>query len=349
MNFNKVQGNPLKNEGRVFAECPSNIALIKYWGKYKNQIPANASISFTLKNSFTKTELIYKKSDELEVQVFLSGKNHPKFAEKIKNYFISIDEYLPFLKNYSFEIHTENTFPHSSGIASSASGFGAIAKCLILMRKELFSNQFFENEDKESSFLARLGSGSACRSLYKGLVVWGNHQSILESADEFAIPYPFEVHENFHNYCDTILLIHEGEKSVSSTVGHGLMNNHPYANRRFKEANENLEKLIPILKNGDLNAFVELVEHEALTLHAMMMMSSPAFLLMKPATVSCIEKIWNFRKHTDIPLGFTLDAGANIHLLYPEKDKNHIEAFIQSDLIKFTQNGKIIQDIVEFN
>lgn len=84
MNFNKVQGNPLKNEGRVFAECPSNIALIKYWGKYKNQIPANASISFTLKNSFTKTELIYKKSDELEVQVFLSGKNHPKFAEKLK-------------------------------------------------------------------------------------------------------------------------------------------------------------------------------------------------------------------------------------------------------------------------
>lgn len=349
MYFNKIQGNSSKNEGKVVTECSSNIALVKYWGKYNNQIPANASISFTLKNSFTKTELIYKKSEEMSVKVFLSDEENPKFAEKIKNYFCSIDEFLPFLKDYSFEIHTKNTFPHSSGIASSASGFGAIAKCLILMRKELFSNQSFENEDKESSFLARLGSGSACRSIYKGLVVWGNHQSIPESSDEFAVQYPFEVHKNFHNYCDTILLIHEGEKSVSSTVGHRLMKNHPYAKRRFKEANENLEKLIPILKSGDLNAFIELVEHEALTLHAMMMMSSPAFLLMKPATVACIEKIWNFRKHTKLPLGFTLDAGANIHLLYPEKDKNHIEAFINSDLIKFTQNGKIIKDSVEFN
>jgi diphosphomevalonate decarboxylase len=70
-----------------------------------------------------------------------------------------------------------------------------------------------------------------------------------------------------------------------------------------------------MLANGDLQRFIKLVEHEALTLHAMMMMSDPAFILMKTGTLEVINKIWDFRKETGLPLFFTLDAGANVHLL----------------------------------
>ncbi|MCB9203283.1 MAG: diphosphomevalonate decarboxylase [Flavobacteriales bacterium] len=336
------------NSGKIDVECPSNIALVKYWGKYENQIPANSSISYTLTNCKTKTFFTFQKSTEFNVAVTLDGVQKEEFATKIKKYFSSIEQYLPFIKEYSYEIITENSFPHSSGIASSASGFGAIAKALIKMRDQLFPEKEFSQKEIETSFLARLGSGSASRSIYNGLVVWGNNDGIDGSSDEYAIPFPYQVHENFRNYHDTILLIHEGQKTVSSTVGHGLMNNHPYASLRFNQANENLKKLIPILESGDFKGFIALVESEALTLHAMMMMSSPYFILMKPNTLACIEKIWNFRKLTNSNVCFTLDAGANLHILYPKSEFEHVQSFIKNDLLKYTENGNYINDSICF-
>ena len=109
------------------------------------------------------------------------------------------------------------------------------------------------------------------------MVVWGETPEVEGSSDLYAVKYPDEeIHEIFRNFNDWVLLIHEGEKSVSSTVGHGLMNTNPYAERRFQEARENFAPLKTILKTGDLQAFIKLVEHEALTLHAMMMMSERA-------------------------------------------------------------------------
>jgi len=104
---------------------------------------------------------------------------------------------------------------------------------------------------KKASFLARLGSGSAARSIKGELVVWGAHKEIKESSDKFGIEFPHQVHENFKNYQDTILLVDKGEKVVSSTVGHNLMHGHPFAEKRFQQANENLSKLSEILQNGD--------------------------------------------------------------------------------------------------
>ena len=162
-------------------------------------------------------------------------------------------DYVPFLEQFSFEVHTSNSFPHSSGIASSASGMSAMALCLVEIEQLLGASITEDEALKKASFLARLGSGSACRSVYKGLVEWGENSFIEGSSDLYGTKYPdSEIHEVFKSFHDTILLIHEGEKSVSSTVGHNLMNGHPYAERRFIEANENLEKLIHILKIGDL-------------------------------------------------------------------------------------------------
>ena len=337
----------LTKDIEVFASCPSNIALIKYWGKYEGQIPANPSISFTLSNCKTETKMIFKSGEKFSVKTFLAGKEETKFSEKIEKYFRSIEKYLPWILQGSFVIETENTFPHSSGIASSASGFGAIAKCLMEMDREFSGKDFFDA--KKASFLARLGSGSACRSVYDGLVVWGNVNEVKGSSDLYAVKYPDEeIHPIFRDFNDYVLLIHEGQKSVSSTVGHGLMNTNPYAERRFQEARENFVPMKEILKSGDLQAFIKLVEHEALTLHAMMMMSDPAFILMQTETLQVINRVWEFRNETNLPLFFTLDAGANIHLLFPSEKKAEIINFIETELLQYTQNGGIVRDFMKF-
>ena len=337
----------LTKDIEVFASCPSNIALIKYWGKYEGQIPANPSISFTLSNCKTETKMIFRSGEKFSVKTFLAGKEETKFSEKIEKYFRNIEKYLPWILQGSFVIETENTFPHSSGIASSASGFGAIAKCLMEMDKAFSGKDFFDV--KKASFLAHLGSGSACRSVYDGLVVWGKVNEVEGSSDLYAVKYPNEeIHPIFRDFNDYVLLIHEGQKSVSSTVGHGLMNTNPYAERRFQEARENFVPMKEILKSGDLQAFMKLVEHEALTLHAMMMMSDPAFILMQTGTLQVINRVWEFRKETNLPLFFTLDAGANVHLLFPSEKKAEISNFIETELLRYTQNGGIVRDFMKF-
>ena len=337
----------LTKDIEVFASCPSNIALIKYWGKYEGQIPANPSISFTLSNCKTETKMIFKSGEKFSVKTFLARKEETKFSEKIEKYFRSIEKFLPWILQGSFVIETENTFPHSSGIASSASGFGAIAKCLMEMDKAFSGKDFFDV--KKASFLARLGSGSACRSVYDGLVVWGEVNEVEGSSDLYAVKYPNEeIHPIFRDFNDYVLLIHEGQKSVSSTVGHGLMNTNPYAERRFQEARENFVPMKEILKSGDLQAFMKLVEHEALTLHAMMMMSDPAFILMQTGTLQVINRVWEFRKETNLPLFFTLDAGANVHLLFLSEKKAEITNFIETELLQYTQNGGIVRDFMKF-
>lgn len=334
--------------GKVSWEAPSNIALVKYWGKKPNQIPANPSLSFTLNTSKTITTVQFEKRKNLEenfdFEVVFEGNIKESFRPKIQKFFERIVKYLPFLKNYSFRIETRNTFPHSSGIASSASGMSALALCLMSIEKLINPEISSEYFNQKASFLARLGSGSACRSIQSKIVVWGKTESIKNSSDLYGIQYPYEVHPVFKDFQDTILLIEKGEKQVSSSLGHNLMENHPFAAARFNQAHRHLEEIKEILKTGDLSAFIALVESEALTLHAMMMTSNPYFLLMKPNTLAVINKVFEFREKTKLHLCFTLDAGANVHLLYPKNEQKEILNFINNDLIIFCQNGEFIED-----
>lgn len=344
---------PYKNEvehGKVAWESPSNIALVKYWGKQEPQIPKNPSLSFTLSHCKTITSLEFSKKendDKFSIEVFLEGVLKDSFKPKIETFFNRVEAYLPFLKAYHFKIDTKNTFPHSSGIASSASGMSALALGLMSLEQLLMSTEMTDAyRVQKASFLARLGSGSACRSIEGPLIVWGQTKHIAGSSNLFGVPYPYPVHENFKNYQDTILLIDKGEKQVSSTVGHNLMNGHPFAEKRFLQAHDNTEKLKSIFSSGDLEAFINLIESEALTLHAMMMTSEPHFILMKPNTLQVLNKIAAFRKETRLPIGFTLDAGANVHVLYPESEKTPILKFIESELVAFCKNGEYICDQV---
>ena len=284
----------LPENGSVMWKAPSNIALVKYWGKKGNQIPANPSLSFTLDTSATTTTLSFSKkadSKNFSFEVKLDGEDKAEIAPKIQTFFERIEPYLPFLKSYHFTIETSNSFPHSSGIASSASGMAALSLCLLDLEQQ-FSDMDQSHFIQKASFLARLGSGSACRSSKGRMAQWGSHPNMKESTDFFGVSYPYPVDDVFNTFQDTILLVHKGQKQVSSTVGHGLMHGHPFATQRFEQAHQHLDALAPVLKAGDLDAFIAIVEREALTLHAMMMSSSPYFLLMKPGTLQFIEKIW---------------------------------------------------------
>ncbi|MGB3453753.1 MAG: diphosphomevalonate decarboxylase [Moheibacter sp.] len=341
----KLNHKKFEEQGSVSAVCPSNIALIKYWGKREIQIPMNPSLSFTLNKSRTETELKFKPNptNDFSLKVFFEGNHQPDFEPKIYSFFKRIEDFVPFLKDFEFEIHTSNTFPHSSGIASSASGMGALALCLTEIENLLGADLNADQKLKKASFLARLGSGSACRSVYPGVTVWGKTDSVSGSSDLYAIPYPYKIHPIFKNFRDTVVLIEEGQKSVSSTAGHDLMNDHPYAEKRFESAEENLKKLIPVLKNGDLETFGTIVEHEALSLHAMMMTSHPYYILMKPDTMKLIENIWTFRKQTSVPVFFTLDAGANVHVLFPENQSDEVSRFLKEK----AGNHKMIEDFTD--
>ena len=330
-------------------QTPSNIALIKYWGKSNPQIPKNASISFTLNNCHTKTTIDFlkkEKSMEAQFKLFFEGKEKAEFKPKIAEFFKRIQQYCPYVLEYDMTIHSENSFPHSSGIASSASGLSAIAMCLMSLEAALNPGLTQEFINKKASFLARLGSGSASRSIEGPLVVWGAHPEIEGSSDLFGVPFPYKVHPNFNNYKDAILLVDKGEKQVSSTIGHNLMIDHAYAENRFKQANENLSKMADILQRGDLKAFVSLVESEALTLHAMMLTSIPYFILMKPNTLEVIQKVWQYRQENNSNLCFTLDAGANVHLLYPESEEATVNHFIENTLSPFCEKKQYIYDHV---
>ncbi len=332
-------------KGSCHWEAPSNIALVKYWGKKENQIPANPSISFTLSNCVTRTQLNYEFANKMSFIVLVDGVRNEKFEPKIATFLERIVPYCPFMNQLNLTIDTTNTFPHSSGIASSASGMAALSLCICDIEKQLNPKFTGLEFTEKASFLARLGSGSACRSIFPTLASWGTHNDITKSSDTIATPFN-DAHPIFSNFQDTILLVDKGQKEVGSTEGHNLMFGHPFAEKRFEQAHTNLSNLLNALKSGDLKTFTDIVESEALMLHAMMMTSMPYFILMKPNTLQIIEKVWSFRKSTNLHPIITLDAGANVHLLYPFNEKETILEFIKNELAPLCQNNSYICDQV---
>ena len=331
-------------------QTPSNIALVKYWGKHGRQLPRNASLSISLKNAVTRTTVKLLQAlpgEEGKIVSFLfEGKPNDAFASKVQKYFDSIQGEFRFKEAVKFEIETSNSFPHSAGIASSASAMGAISLCLCELERKLNpdlsdENQFF----RKASLIARLGSGSAARSVYGGFTVWGKHAEVSGSSDEYAIPLSENIHNLYLGIKNTILIVEASEKKVSSSAGHNLMNGHPFAEARFVQAEKNLGLLLKALQSGDWNTFAAITENEALSLHAMMMSSNPGYLLIHPNTIKIIDKLKSFREQSGARVCFTLDAGPNLHLLYPEQETEKVQPLL-AGLTEFCYNGTYIDDCV---
>ena len=320
-------------------ESPSNIALVKYWGKYGVQLPKNPSISFTLNNSksITSVELVPKAKKKVEF--YFNNEVNESFSLRIEKYLFNIEPELSYINDYSFIVRSANTFPHSAGIASSASAFSALAMCLVDLDSEI--NNTILSKEKASN-LARLGSGSACRSVYGGVTMWGKTQDIDNSSNEYAISLNNGISSKFKTYHDDIVIVDADRKSVSSSAGHKLMDTNPYSIEKYNQALVNTRLLHNAMQMADISEFIRIVELEALSLHSMMMISNPSFILIKPETINIINKIREFRNDTDIPVCFTLDAGPNVHILYPDENKVEVQKFINSEINKFN----VINDFV---
>lgn len=344
-------GETASVNGTVAWESPSNLAIIKYWGKHGNQLPKNPSISLTLTNAVSKTKVVYSGRESYDGNIDLSfrfeGEENPKFKERIQKYFLSIKEHVPFVEQLHFEITSENTFPHSSGIASSASAMSALALCLCSIEHELFNTLEDINDfERKASILSRLGSGSASRSIFDSWALWGKSGEIEGSSDEYAIGMKEQVHEVFQTLHDDIFILSASEKAVSSTAGHQLMDGNPYSEIRYGEAKRQLFYLMEALRKGDVERFGMIAEQEALSLHALMMVSKPSYILMEANTIEMIKRIRAFRKESGIPVYFSLDAGPNIHLLYPDSVKEDLLGFIVEQLQPLCVDNIVIKDQV---
>lgn len=324
--------------------CPSNIALVKYWGKLAFQKPMNQSLSFVLENSFTETSVELFKGGGQKLEFYFEGLPNA-FGERIENYLKQLSVGMQWIENYHFRIHSRNSFPHSAGIASSASAFGALALCLAELHFAI-SGKEPDSPDlwRKASELARLGSGSACRSIYPGFSLWGRAQLFETCSDDYAISLFEGINPVFYTLRDAILMVDSGIKEVSSSAGHALMEQHIYQSARIAQAHQNLNELYLALLTGNKENFIAVVESEALSLHALMMTSQPSYMLLKPNTLELISRIRRFRESANIPICFTLDAGPNIHLLYFKKNEIEVKAFIEAELLAFCEKRKWIDD-----
>lgn len=338
--------------GHVHWRSPSNIALIKYWGKHGLQLPRNPSLSFTLTNAFTETRLEYEPktggdNGQIDLDFYFRDELNPQFGQKTQTFLESLLPVFPFLRQLKWTIRTVNSFPHSAGIASSASAMSALALCLCSLEDRFFGTLSEGDDfDKKASTIARLGSGSASRSIFSKAALWGKTGEVAGSSDEFAVGFGDELHPVFQDFHDDILLVSTDEKSVSSRAGHALMDGNPFAAPRYEQAKNRLKQLVFALKTGDLPAFGKIVEDEALALHALMMASNPSFLLLKPGSLAIIEKVRNWREDTGLPVFFTIDAGPNIHLLYPSEIFTDVRGFLIDSLKTHCEDGLTIADFV---
>ena len=324
-------------------QSPSNLAIVKYWGKRDVQQPLNPSISFSLKNAVTTTRVTATRSNKAGFTFLLDGNHKKTFNAKITNLLELASTTLPFITTHHLTIESTNTFPHSSGIASSASSMSALALCLADIQLKV-NNDVYHNIDLQMvSNLSRLGSGSAARSLYGGWTIWGETPAFAESNDNYAVELK-DIHPNFMHIANAILIIEPKSKKVSSSQGHRLMNNHPYREARINQANDNTEQLLEVLKTGDWNQFLDIAEHEALSLHGLMMSSNPGYSLLHTNSLKVIEEVRIACLELQLPIGFSMDAGPNVHLLYPKYEEENILPWIEEKIRPLCYEQKIIFD-----
>jgi len=307
----KQYGNSPQNKyGEAFA--PANIALCKYWGKRDTELnlPVTSSLSISLGEKGVRTRIAL--SDDNHDQIKLNGNivaPDTEFARRM------ID-FLNLFRNKAnlyFTVDTKSNIPIEAGLASSAAGFAALIQAL----DKLFGWQL---DKKQLSILARLGSGSACRSLWQGFVKW--HAGTAEDGmDSFAESLP----SAWPDLCMGILTISTTPKHISSREA---MQRTVATSRYYKlwpdQVENDLRNLITAIKTHNFTLLGETAEANAIAMHALALTSNPAILYSIPKTIAMIEKIWR-RRASGLNIYFTQDAGPNLILLFLQQDVDKIK------------------------
>jgi diphosphomevalonate decarboxylase len=289
-----------------FAQAPANIALIKYMGKLDEQtnVPANASLSYTLPHlqSQVMLEPTDNASDTWEM-LDAPGIIPYSFSEKAQARFLN---HLTFLKQHlgytgSFHVRSGNTFPHSTGLASSASSFAALTRCAAIACAELTQTPVLSVEQQAQ--LSRQGSGSSCRSFFQPWALW-------ETNAVRAIELPY------HQLLHQVILIHPEAKEVSSSLAHQRIKSSPAYPTRAARANNHLTALLCALQAQHWDEAYHICWQEFQDMHALFSTAHPAFSYMSSQTEIVLARLqFLWKQAGDGPI-ITMDAGPNIHLLY---------------------------------
>ena len=288
---------------KAAAIAPSNIAFIKYWGKKDEilKIPENGSISMNLSNLLTTT-LVEFSSDFKEDLVTINSKNDLKESARVIKFLDLIRKKTNiFLKA---KVVSKNNFPNGTGLSSSASGFAALT---IAASKAVGLNL----SENELSMLARQGSGSACRSIPDGFVEWDS--TFAESL------YP----PDYWKIMDVVAIISNEKKDISSTDGQKLASTSPFFKVRQEKISEKILKFKKTLKEKNFTEFGNIIEQEALELHAIMLTSMPSLIYLRPASLELMMLVKKWRSE-GLEVYFTVNTGQDIHLIVEEKNSQEL-------------------------
>lgn len=292
---------------KATAIAPANIAFIKYWGKKDDalRLPLNASISMNLSSAYTTTTVEFSKEYNTDL---VEGAFTPKEIQRIIAHLERIRGRAGV--TLKARVMTKNSFPKGAGIASSASGFAALtvaaAGALGLKLSE-----------KELSILARLGSGSACRSIPDGFVEWEEGQS---SETSFARSiYPAD-HWDLR---DIVCLVTSKQKDVGSSSGMENVKTSPLLDKRLAAIPGRIAKMKEALKIKNIQLLGEVIEEDCLDMHAVMQSQTPPLNYWTDETRQIMDAVRQWRKE-GLSVYFTIDAGPNVHLICEGKDEKEV-------------------------
>lgn len=289
------------------SHAPANIALIKYMGKEdeKSNRPDNPSLSYTLNQllSTVRLEKINLKKDIWEPLIIPGGISEFVLSENGKKRFLNHLAHLKAHFGYegNFLVQSCNNFPHSSGMASSASSFAALTRCASIALSEL-TNRTIPSVDEQAQ-LSRLGSGSSCRSFYSPWALWNEND-----VKTMELPFKELIYQG--------VVVSNKTKEVSSREAHRRVKSSPFYETRSQRAKENLKLLIDSLMLKDWFAAYQTCWREFQDMHHLFNTCDQPFSYMTENSIALLhqlEKFWD--KKGDGPI-VTMDAGPNIHLLY---------------------------------
>lgn len=324
----KLKLNLLNKKSTAYA--PSNIALCKYWGKRNAELnlPVTSSLSLSLGNKGATTTVGLYISDYSKDKVILNGEE----VSETSSFYLRLVKYLDLFRldnNFYFNIETNLNIPYAAGLASSACGFAALVLAL---------NKFFgwNLNLRDLSVLARIGSGSAARSLQQGFVYWDKGE-LEDGFDSYA--EKIEVDKFFEKVRFGLVILTDKKKPIGSTDAMNITTKTSVLYKSWPDqVKQDLELMTQALKNKDFSLLAQTAENNALAMHATMQSSIPAIYYSNSQTIELMHKVWDLRKK-GIEVYFTQDAGPNLKLLFLED----VEDIIQKEF----DNVEIVSPFID--
>ena len=288
------------------ATAPANIALIKYMGKGPGNMALNPSLSYSSDKFFSVVTLeeSCNREDEL-VSTHFGSQMHKPETDRFLEHLNRIKQHYSY--GGYFKITTDNNFPPSCGLASSASSFAALTKAASAAICSL--KKISTPSDLELANLSRMGSGSSCRSFFAPWTIWdGDNVAKLDT--------------HYDAICHYVVVVEETKKKISSSEAHKRVTSSNLFPGRVGRAKERYFDLLKAFSCQDWQKMYDISWAEFWDMHALFETSSPAFGYMSAATVSVLSIVRDYwEKHHNGPL-VTLDAGPNIHLIFNESQDN---------------------------